>query len=574
MSIKVPLEIRDIYTLLIFSIITIIAMLNITPYGAASTTDSFAYVEAAENFNAGKGVSLNSYAMGQESEIVLFTTWPPLYPIAIAPFLSSDIQPMYAVAQLSILLLLISVLFCFLFFKKLGGYWLATLGTALFLTASSTVVIFTYAWSETLFTAFVVLACWSIIYCIESAQKEATLAHLFYLCILTLCVIGMFYTRYAGIWLGILIPATWWVLPNKRKWLITYLIAGLVSAAAIGYLMWQNYILVGDISGGDFNTQYNEVGRVFTRPNSPTDLVGRLIELKYALLALLPLKLPIYLLSFLVGIAALFALFKWQYGSILTFRHESAEIPFYGKKLIFISVMGILAYTAGFLYMGVTKNLLAYDVRYFGLLTPLFITILVSGFAYVWHLPSKIFSGLGAGLISLVILGILFQGSYYYYNGLVNLQKEPTGLYATDTTETRFFSNSTLSLEKNPYYHLIRELASHHQQLPVFFVEQPRFVHFIAAYSPIKLFPIQINDDSIKQMNNYVTNGNGYVLLVTRAGIDKLVNYYGMKKLMQLPYHKGYLESSGILLIQLPLPLNTEVVLPAESAPTPAQPPQ
>ncbi|ALG68420.1 hypothetical protein [Beggiatoa leptomitoformis] len=546
------LDRKVFYTVILISFIVVIAVLKLTPFGAASTTDSFTYIEAAENFKQGKGVILDSYAMGQEGEAVPFTTWPPLYPMVIAAFLADNTLPFYSVAQLSLLLLLISVLSFFFLIKKVAGYPLAIIGATVFLTASSTVLIFTYAWSETLFTALLILACWSLVYCIEAAQKEAVLAHLGYLCLLTLCVLGLFYTRYAGLWLGVLIPATWLVLPNKGKWFTAYFVASVVYAGFVGYLLWRNYLLVGDISGGEFNSEYNEPLRIAIRPISTTSFLDRVIEMQNALLALLPVNTSIIFLVLLFCLAGMSAFLTWRFSTVSLINNEA--VAYYGKKLIFISFLGIVSYIGGFIYMGLVKSLPTYELRYIGLLTPLFVIILLFSLAYACQAQNRVIGMITTGLVSFLMISMIFQGGIYYKNAIVHWNTQPLMLYPTDVTEKDYFFNGTLPLEINSHYKLLQQISKQSVDSPLFFVERPRFIRLSAIYPAVKLFPIEINDYTINQLNHY-TDKSAYILLFAQTEIQKLEKYYGTEKFIQLPYNKDYFEKIGVFLLPLPLPL-------------------
>ena len=116
-------------------------------FGPMFTPDSIIYLQAAENFKNGYGVSVRD-ADGFKT----LTIWPPLYPVILSFF--DDFRLLN-----SILAFIASFVFGFIIFDATKSIIASILSIILFFLSPTYIYIFSHLWSETLSLPFVLLTC-------------------------------------------------------------------------------------------------------------------------------------------------------------------------------------------------------------------------------------------------------------------------------------------------------------------------------------------------------------------------------------------------------------------------------
>jgi hypothetical protein len=95
--------------LLSFSVVSVL-----TPYGASTSPDSLSYLDIAANLRNGEGILTTDLSLKNQGRHLLTEqrSWPPLYPVVLAAFVS-DYKDVLAAVNVSIILLFVGLLLVF-----------------------------------------------------------------------------------------------------------------------------------------------------------------------------------------------------------------------------------------------------------------------------------------------------------------------------------------------------------------------------------------------------------------------------------------------------------------------------
>ncbi|MDD2706635.1 MAG: hypothetical protein PHV34_01395 [Verrucomicrobiae bacterium] len=137
----------------------------LTPFGSATTPDSLLYLDTARHLSTFQGFSVSDISLHSEAIAKPLTTWPPLYPLTLAPLVFSGIPPVTAARWISAILFAATGLIFFRLARPaahspslaLPGC-LAGLASLILLLQPILLTVYTHAWSETLFIPLSLLA--------------------------------------------------------------------------------------------------------------------------------------------------------------------------------------------------------------------------------------------------------------------------------------------------------------------------------------------------------------------------------------------------------------------------------
>ncbi len=210
----------------------LIAALVLTPTSTVGKTpDSYSYIKAATNLAEGSSIGTD------------YRSWPPLYPMALAPFIALHLESHLDV--LNYLLLAASALASMIMFRSFGsGLILAMALTVVVAHSSPMQLIFRMAWSETLFIPLSLawLISWSQ-YLTAGKTSDLIFACLFH----ALCLA----TRHAGIPITATMLAT--ILLRARLHSLAHLARTIAAIAlsTVPYLiwLWRTYLISGTTTG-------------------------------------------------------------------------------------------------------------------------------------------------------------------------------------------------------------------------------------------------------------------------------------------------------------------------------------
>ncbi|MGD8874127.1 MAG: hypothetical protein PVH38_03175 [Gammaproteobacteria bacterium] len=319
--------IRDGIAILVILFFSLLLAHFLTPFGSATTPDSLNYLDIARNFKSGHGLlatdrSLENYDASLYREVRL---WPPLYPLTLAAS-AFKLPDVVTASRLSALLLALTAVFAYLLLAPLMQWYFALLASILLCLSAPLITVYTYAWSETLFIPLLLLAVWASTRYLEAEAVAAGRGYR-YLGVLVISLVALAYTRYIGIALSLLLPATFLLCRKKRSALPAFVIAAGVYAAAVGYLLASNYRVTGSITGG---------------VRSPSDITFRdnLFDMLSALDASIPAA-P--LVQLLVLVAAM--CIALVYARLATARVQPQPVAYRPARNILLFV--------GVLYLGV-----------------------------------------------------------------------------------------------------------------------------------------------------------------------------------------------------------------------------
>ena len=134
-----------------------IVVSSLTPYGSATSPDSLAYMDIANNIKNGKGFLETDFSLDNAGAHTFkaIRYWPPLYAGLLSVFINnaSDVA---TISIISRILLGIGIVFIFLITYEVIGP-IALIPTLLLCFTVPIITIYTYAWSETLFLPVFIL---------------------------------------------------------------------------------------------------------------------------------------------------------------------------------------------------------------------------------------------------------------------------------------------------------------------------------------------------------------------------------------------------------------------------------
>jgi hypothetical protein len=242
---------RHVIAMLVILVFSLLMVHLLTPFGSATTSDSLNYLDIAKNIKSGHGVLVTDHSLenyhGQLYRDARL--WPPLYPLALA-VTSFKLPDVVAAAHLSAVLLALTAGIAYLLLVPVINWYFALPASLVMCFSLPLITVYTFAWSETLFIPLLLAAAWAAIRYLETESAFASRRYL-YLGMLVVFLVALAYTRYIGISLALLLPATFLLSDRRHGSLTAFVVAACAYAAAVGHLLVDNYLATGSIRGGE-----------------------------------------------------------------------------------------------------------------------------------------------------------------------------------------------------------------------------------------------------------------------------------------------------------------------------------
>lgn len=237
---------RDLSAALLLCTLAVFVADRLAPAGSATTPDSLAYLEAARHIADGHGITLATNPFSGAEEYRPMTAWPPLYPVLLSTVIPTEpaAGPQRA-AMLASLLLIATVLACYLLFRRQWPAIGATVAAAAVCVSAPAVSVYAYAWSETLFLPLLCIAL--LLATIAADSNDAKRAGAAFAGLAVVLALA-FATRYAGWVLALLLPVAF-LLNRSRLHLAAVAGALALYAAIAGAVIARNHVLTGSFSG-------------------------------------------------------------------------------------------------------------------------------------------------------------------------------------------------------------------------------------------------------------------------------------------------------------------------------------
>lgn len=240
---------KKLLVFIVFFLFSVLFVKVLAPYGLATSPDSLSYMEVARSIQNGDGpVGLDrEFKLTLKKETVPVTIWPPLYPTIIALLVPSSPDESN-IRYVSALSLSICLLIICLLLKRMTT-WIVAIGLSLLYCMTVPILLdYSYVWSETVFITLYTCLLWSIVNYLEHDRADSKKKYLF-LFLISLFIVALFYTRYAGVLMSLLL---FYVFINSKKpvkEIPSFIAAGLVISIPIIYLMYDNYLISESVSG-------------------------------------------------------------------------------------------------------------------------------------------------------------------------------------------------------------------------------------------------------------------------------------------------------------------------------------
>lgn len=350
------------------------------------TTDSVFYIDTARNLAQGDGyvtriIPLHEAIAKDLTPPQPMTTWPPLYPMAIATLSIFGIDAPTAALLVPIFALALCLLFAFLLVRQVYGPSAGILAAAALLALSPVRIIASHAWSESLGIAFALAVLWLLL-----PARRSRRASLFFAAGLATGV--AFATRYSLAPVILVGLAACWQGRSKRTLTAgaAYAIGAAIPAAPI---ILRNILLTGGLGG----------------PGSWHDLPGLTQHLRLTGItfqrAFTETPTPVAIIFAVMAVAAIVQLVRPR--SRKQVEQPASDLPFF-------------ALTSGFALLYVVF-LISSAMRYVleplseRLLAPVFVMIMLITVG-LWVRATR-WRGGAAALFAVLIAGTLAAGEYY-----------------------------------------------------------------------------------------------------------------------------------------------------------------
>ncbi|MGX5174448.1 glycosyltransferase family 39 protein [Aliikangiella sp. IMCC44653] len=229
--------------------IAILMLHSHTYSGAYISMDSLYYFHGAYNWAAGHGVSITDFNSVDIANKAL-TVWPPLYSgiLASSCWLSECVNLNFDETSLKInlIMLVITIYLFFSILKKILPVNIALITCFLFVILPSTQILYTYAWSEVIFLALILLSFQNLTGFLNSRKTSHLIASIVFIAIAT-------YTRYVGVAFALAHVFCLFCQPKYAiiRNLKSALGAGTLYVLLILPLLLYNWSITGSLSGGN-----------------------------------------------------------------------------------------------------------------------------------------------------------------------------------------------------------------------------------------------------------------------------------------------------------------------------------
>jgi hypothetical protein len=364
-------------------------------YGLALSPDSVCYISIAENLLKGNGFAIY--------DLQPVADWPPLYPalLAIGSFLKISFVNWAQFLNIILYALLVFVSARWIT-DKVTNRWLALVGVIAILFSLPLIYVAKYAWSETLFTLFLIL----FLVRLEKSFPNHTFKNVAILAMLTALAIM---SRYIAITM-VLFYFIWLLflkMDIKRK-LICAGAYSVVSLTPLLIWLWRNYQITGTLTG--------------YRGGSSTPFFKNLVNFADSIsIWFFPVQVPADTRMITVGVLMIL-------GTAWYFRKNLAHIIKDAVPQILLVNWGFILVYVGYLLL--ISTLVAFDQIHHRFTAPLYIPFVVSVLFAVAQ-TKKFNIGLKIVGNALVILWLGYLGLNIFDEIKTGL-KEGAGSYASD----------------------------------------------------------------------------------------------------------------------------------------------
>lgn len=406
--------------LLSFSVVTVL-----TPYGAATSHDSLYYLDIAANLHNGEGGVTTDFSFGNQGRHLFKEqrAWPPLYPFVLS-IVVNDYADVLAAANVSMILLFICLLLVYKIISSQIEWYVALILSCFLAITIPIMTIYTYVWSETLFMSLLVLAIWLSIKYIE-LDVVATGRKIFFLSILVLTLILLVYTRYVGIVFIVLLPAVYFMSKRNKSDLMFFGAAAGIYALMIGYLLADNFLATGSLSGA-------------VRLPANTSLAENIRDMFSAVKVVFPSSL-FHILLALLGATVIVAI-TWRFPRKGT-RTVNANLPATVIVLMLITTL----YVSALVLLRTYSHFDRIDVRLLSPAFPAFFMLLIV-FPLFFEFRSKT-GTVCRFLASFLIIALSVHGYGQLLTSLASLGRDNGPILPSD--QRTIYSNFTRNPQAN-----------------------------------------------------------------------------------------------------------------------------
>ena len=470
------------------ALLVIFLIQSLTPYASATSPDSISYLDTAFNIKEGNGlvttnVSFDAAGTNSQSPQRL---WPPAYPALLSLFIESPFD-VENVSVLSGILLLLSSTLIFGILRTAKIDWLVSLLISMLAILNlSMLLVYTYAWSETLFIPILlsmILVAFQYLRCSDiSVRVRITLIGLF-----VILSLALLFTRYIGLAMILLFPLIY-VLSNRSRSDKVIIFSGLVVYIVLASLfLAQNHQITGSISGGK-------------RPPSSLTLSENLQHLAEAFSTIFPASLMGVGLGALLAGSALYSVAAAK-------KSWAANTSLNKLRLKYVVILGFVAvlYLSALVALRTNASFDQIDVR---LIAPA-LPVTVLGLAILPAITVKRVAFFSVGMVSLSLIFMLaIRGWTGVTNTLVNWEK--SGNPELPMRGSVVFNNFTAGPEGRQDAAALRSLVDEKGFL---FIETPLFWRFITQRESYSI-PSTIDHAVIDRLN---TVPQGSLIIVSAA---------------------------------------------------------
>jgi len=488
---------KTIIPLLIIVILSFALVYVLTPYGSATTPDSLSYLDIAANFKNGKGIVETDFSLKNfpHKGFIEKRDWPPLYPILIS--ISTDKAPnTTTVSYLSAVLLSITILFTYLILRSFLNRPIALISSLALGISVPIISIYTYVWSETLFIPLLAIASWSSIQYIRYDFQSDNRKYI-YAAALLISLIALAFARYIGIIYFLLLPFTYIIGRRKNKDLLWLVVASVVYGVCVGYLLLNNLIVKGSITGMD-------------RPVSDKTVIQNIGDLYAAIHTLLPGSTMVVMIIFFIS--SIISVYYIRFAQ----KNNKKIVPENFTGIVILTFV-FLVYVASLVTLRTITFFEDLNVRLFAPIFPTLWMILIILLSTLRD--KKIRNILICTPVLFLVVAFLVAGWIQLFNTMVNWRE--LGDPKIPATEEINYRNFTANHLNNEIRKMLLPIVS---DKTVLITSRPMELRFITGMTCVQL-PSKINIEKINAINRLPARS--IMLLTNKKQINQLNAFLG-----------------------------------------------
>jgi hypothetical protein len=472
-----------VFLFLFSSIGGILVYKTIEIFGPMFTPDSITYLQAAENFKNGYGISVRD-----ADGFKILTHYPPLYPVILSFFFDN-----FKLLN-SILAFITSFIFGFIVFDATGSIITSVLSIIFFSLSPTYIYIFSHLWSETLSLPFILLTCFLIKRYLD--HQSTWLLILFSVLISVSTLI-----RYANLFFILFIALIFFLYRTK---LSQFIAALFISSTGFIWLFIPYFFPSSSGPIRSFNFHLLSDAHLFSLIKTIRDYILPEQSAHWH-----PILIPITIVGLALGIALL--IFSKRKGRLMLSSWEKILISASASYLLFFF---IIISTVGFS--------LLLDKRY---LSPFFIFMLAFLFIFLYKTSQSKLGGL-------IIYFTILLAYLPYTKDFVEISRK--GLQ----WKLNYPSLSNL--------HIIEEIRKLPQDAYIYsnapdliYLHTKRFASIIPPrFFPEGNIPLPNFQDKLKEMANKLKEKDGFLVLIYPYSHPYLPTEDELNSLLDLQVHK------------------------------------